>query len=64
MLNQAGFGANPDRRETYGLNTKGPRVPAVAGSDGITFNPADNLDGFVVCKCSLHVAIKHSQRLI
>ncbi|KAF9048662.1 alkaline phosphatase [Panaeolus papilionaceus] len=44
----AGFGANPDRRETYGLNTKGPRVPAVAGSDGITFNPADNPDGFVV----------------
>ncbi|PPR00893.1 hypothetical protein CVT24_000378 [Panaeolus cyanescens] len=44
----AGFGANPDRRETFGLNTNGPRVPAVSSSDGVTVNPADNPDGFTV----------------
>lgn len=45
----AGFGANPDHRETYAINTKGPRVPATAGTDGTYgVNPADNQAGFTV----------------
>ena len=45
----AGFGANPDHRETYAINTKGPRVPATAGADGTYgVNPADNQAGFTV----------------
>ncbi|KJA26321.1 hypothetical protein HYPSUDRAFT_133133 [Hypholoma sublateritium FD-334 SS-4] len=44
----AGFGANPDHRESYTLNTKGPRVPAVSSSSGYVVNPTDNTDGFNV----------------
>lgn len=45
----AGFGANPDHRETYAIETKGPRVPATAGADGTyVVNPADNQAGFTV----------------
>ncbi|KAF9525771.1 alkaline-phosphatase-like protein [Crepidotus variabilis] len=44
----AGFGASPDRRETYGLNLEGPRVPATSGTDGFVVNPADNQGGFIV----------------
>ncbi|KAF8808737.1 alkaline phosphatase-like protein [Phlegmacium glaucopus] len=44
----AGFGANPDRRESYSLETDGPRTPAVPGSDGYVVNPADHIDGFNV----------------
>ncbi|KAF8149998.1 alkaline-phosphatase-like protein [Crassisporium funariophilum] len=44
----AGFGANPDHRESYGLAAKGPRVPATSGSDGYGVNPTDHTDGFTV----------------
>ncbi|RXW18530.1 hypothetical protein EST38_g7321 [Candolleomyces aberdarensis] len=45
----AGFGANPDRRENYKVNTAGPRRPATQGSDGgFEANPAQNTDGFAV----------------
>ncbi|KAF8656248.1 hypothetical protein AX16_002684 [Volvariella volvacea WC 439] len=46
----AGFGAHPDHREGYTLNTQGPRNPAVAqsGSNDYHFNPADQPDGYVV----------------
>ncbi|KAG6817664.1 hypothetical protein H0H87_005421 [Tephrocybe sp. NHM501043] len=44
----AGFGANPDHRETYSVNTKGPRLPATPGSDGYEVNPADNQAGFTI----------------
>jgi hypothetical protein len=47
----AGFGANPDHRESYDLNTGGPRVPAVSSataSDGYVVNPKDHADGFNV----------------
>ncbi|KAF9477918.1 alkaline phosphatase-like protein [Pholiota conissans] len=44
----AGFGANPDHRETYALNTNGPRVPAVNSANGVVVNPTDNVDGFNV----------------
>jgi alkaline phosphatase len=47
----AGFGADPDHRETYATNTGGPRVPATnstpSGNDYIV-SPSDNVDGFVV----------------
>lgn len=43
----AGFGANPDHRETYALNTTGPRIPAVGSTDAVV-NPYDNPKGFVV----------------
>jgi len=44
----AGFGANPDHRESYALHTNEPRVPAVTSVDGYISNPADNPDGFSV----------------
>lgn len=44
----AGFGANPDHREDYALQTKGPRVPAVSSADGAVANPNDKPDGFSV----------------
>ncbi|KAF9004006.1 alkaline-phosphatase-like protein [Cyathus striatus] len=45
----AGFGAMPDHRELYDLNTKGPRVPATKGTDGTQqANPADKPDGYHV----------------
>ncbi|KAF8968118.1 alkaline-phosphatase-like protein [Flammula alnicola] len=45
----AGFGANPDHRESYTLNTTGPRLPATTGTDGgAVVNPADNPNGFTV----------------
>jgi hypothetical protein len=45
----AGFAANPDHRESYDINTDGPRSPAVAGSDGgYVVNPKDHPDGFTV----------------
>ncbi|KAH9481356.1 Alkaline phosphatase H [Psilocybe cubensis] len=44
----AGFGANPDHRESYVLNTEGPRVATVSSPEGIVVNPTDNVDGFNV----------------
>ncbi|PPQ69150.1 hypothetical protein CVT25_004530 [Psilocybe cyanescens] len=44
----AGFGANPDHRETYTINQNGPRVPAVSSANGIVVNPTDHSDGFNV----------------
>ncbi|TFK40421.1 alkaline-phosphatase-like protein [Crucibulum laeve] len=45
----AGFGANPDHRESYTLNQNGPRVPATKGDDGtMHVNPTDHTDGFNV----------------
>jgi len=44
----AGMGANPDHRESYALNTNGPRQPATSSSDGYTVNPDDNPNGFTV----------------
>jgi len=45
----AGFGANPDHRESYDLNTDGPRLPTVlSSSDGFVVNPKDHPDGFTV----------------
>lgn len=49
----AGFGANPDHRESYSLNMDGPRVPSTTGSDGgYIGNPKDHTDGFNVCEYS------------
>ncbi|KAF5382183.1 hypothetical protein D9615_004372 [Tricholomella constricta] len=45
----AGFGANPDHREGYAVNQKGPRVPATKGSTGENeVNPVDQASGFIV----------------
>lgn len=47
----AGFAANPDHRETYGITLNGPRVPATNSTpagDDYTVNPKDNVNGFVV----------------
>jgi len=44
----AGFGANPDHRESYDLNADGPRLPTVLSSDGFVVNPKDHPDGFTV----------------
>ncbi|KAJ7590445.1 alkaline-phosphatase-like protein [Mycena floridula] len=44
----AGFGANPDHREGYTVNTAGPRLPATVGSDEYEVNPQDQQQGFVV----------------
>jgi len=46
-----GMGANPDRRESYALNTGGIRSPATSGSDGYGVNPSDNPDGFIASEC-------------
>jgi len=46
----AGMGANPDHRESYALNTDGPRKPTASGSDGAIVNPKDHEDGFTVCE--------------
>ncbi|KAH6913373.1 alkaline phosphatase [Coprinopsis sp. MPI-PUGE-AT-0042] len=45
----AGAGGVPDHRESYTLNTNGPRSPASKGEDG-TYNPnpADRVDGFTI----------------
>jgi hypothetical protein len=44
----AGAGANPDHRESYGVD-KTPRTPARTGADGSYYvNPADQPNGFVV----------------
>ena len=42
----AGNGGSPDRRETYGLHTDGPRKPTAFDSDGYVVNPNDNPDGY------------------
>ncbi|KAG6909055.1 hypothetical protein DXG01_002207 [Tephrocybe rancida] len=44
----AGFGANPDHRETYAINPTGPRLPATAGTSGYEVNPADHQAGFTI----------------
>lgn len=44
----AGFGANPDHRENYKLNTNGPRLPAISQNGVFVLNPDDNPDGFTV----------------
>ncbi|KAG6849782.1 hypothetical protein H0H93_005168 [Arthromyces matolae] len=44
----AGFGANPDHRETYAINANGPRLPAVPGSSGYEVNPVDDPAGFII----------------
>ncbi|KAG6862573.1 hypothetical protein C0995_000122 [Termitomyces sp. Mi166 len=44
----AGFGANPDHRESYAINIGGPRLPAVNTPNGAEVNPSDNPAGFVV----------------
>ena len=45
----ASLGANPDRREFYGVDKSGPRTPATRGADGEYYvNPKDRPEGFVV----------------
>lgn len=39
-------------RESYTLNTKGPRVPAVSSSSGYVVNPTDHTDGMILLLCS------------
>lgn len=44
----SGLGANPDHRESYGLNKEGSRLPATSVGGSNFVNPADNPDGFIV----------------
>ncbi|RDB25842.1 Alkaline phosphatase H [Hypsizygus marmoreus] len=45
----AGFGANPDHREGYAINTTNPRLPAKPDATGDNqVNPSDQPDGFFV----------------
>ncbi|KXN93363.1 Alkaline phosphatase, partial [Leucoagaricus sp. SymC.cos] len=44
----AGFGANPDHREDYKLETGGPRLPAIEQNGMWVLNPQDNPAGFTV----------------
>jgi len=45
----AGFGANPDHRESYMMNQTGVRLPATAaGANNFQVNPADQPGGFIV----------------
>jgi hypothetical protein len=47
----AGMGANPDHRESYGVDKSGSRTPAAPIANGSTdyyVNPKDRPDGFVV----------------